>query len=194
MQLGSASCDVDAQARVSKPPIRRGATTIRLWASRGSHTDTRLRRNTRGRDGGVREELAAGIGRVLINAQIAAFYRPFTSVVQKIALTARWLWPRNCDRGPTAKPLCIAFTRRCSAPSHPRRGDDRVSGTDADRHDDIYHNGISGFGGNADRAEMADLRPRTQTHRSLQALMSQRRVAAMSPPCHVPGTKYRRGC
>jgi hypothetical protein len=89
------------------------------------------------------------------------FYGPFTSVVQKIALTARWLWPRNCVRGPTAKPLCIAFTRRCSAPSHPRRGDDRVSGTDADRHDDIYHNGISGFGGNADRAEMADLRPCT---------------------------------
>ena len=35
--------------------------------------------------------------------------------------------------------------------------DARVSGTDADRHDDIYHNGSSGFGGNAARAEMADL-------------------------------------
>jgi len=42
-------------------------------------------------------------------------------------------------------------------PKSPRRGDDRVSGTDAERHDDIYHNGIFGFGGNADRAEMADL-------------------------------------
>jgi hypothetical protein len=31
-----------------------------------------LRGDTRGRDGGVREELAARIGRVLINAQIAA--------------------------------------------------------------------------------------------------------------------------
>src|SRR5215475_14751772 len=60
------------------------------------------------------------------------------------------------------KPLCcqlcrIAFTRRCSAPSHPGGGDDRVSGTDADRHDDISHNGSSGFSGNADSAEPADL-------------------------------------
>ena len=53
----------------------------------------------------------------------------------------------------------FAFTRRCSAPSHPGGGDDRVSGTDAERQDDIYHNDSSGFGGNADRAEMADLRP-----------------------------------
>jgi len=36
-------------------------------------------------------------------------------------------------------------------------GDDRVSGTDAERDDDIYHNGTSGFGGNAARGEMADL-------------------------------------
>jgi hypothetical protein len=36
-------------------------------------------------------------------------------------------------------------------------GDDRVSGTDADRHDDISHSGSSGFGGNADSAETADL-------------------------------------
>ena len=35
--------------------------------------------------------------------------------------------------------------------------DDPVSGTDADRHDDIYRNGSSGFGGNADSAETADL-------------------------------------
>jgi hypothetical protein len=34
---------------------------------------------------------------------------------------------------------------------------DRVSGTDADRHEDISHNGNSGFGGNADSAETADL-------------------------------------
>jgi hypothetical protein len=46
----------------------------RLWASRGPHSDARLRGDTRGRDGGVRQELAAGIGRVLINAQIAAGY------------------------------------------------------------------------------------------------------------------------
>jgi len=42
-------------------------------------------------------------------------------------------------------------------PKLPRRGDDRVSGTDAERDDDIYHNGTSGFGGNAARGEMADL-------------------------------------
>jgi hypothetical protein len=34
---------------------------------------------------------------------------------------------------------------------------DRVSGTDADRHEDIPRNGSSGFGGNADSAEMANL-------------------------------------
>jgi len=42
-------------------------------------------------------------------------------------------------------------------PSDPGGGDDRVFGTDAERHDDIYHNDSSGFGGNADRAEMAYL-------------------------------------
>ena len=42
-------------------------------------------------------------------------------------------------------------------PKSPRRRDDRVSGTDAERDDDIYHNGSSGFGGNAARGEMADL-------------------------------------
>src|SRR5262249_61732499 len=31
--------------------------------------------------------------------------------------------------------------------------DDRVSGTDADRHEDISHNGSSGFGGSAERAD-----------------------------------------
>jgi len=36
-------------------------------------------------------------------------------------------------------------------------GDDRVSGTDADRHDDISHNSSSWFGGNTDSTETADL-------------------------------------
>ena len=40
---------------------------------------------------------------------------------------------------------------------HPGGRDDRVSGTDADRHDGISHNGSYGFRGNADSAEMADL-------------------------------------
>ena len=35
--------------------------------------------------------------------------------------------------------------------------DDRFCGTDADQHEDISRNGSSGFGGNADSAEMADL-------------------------------------
>src|SRR5215510_14541765 len=37
-----------------------------------SHADARLRDDTRGRDGRVRQELAAGVGRSLIIAQIAA--------------------------------------------------------------------------------------------------------------------------
>ena len=35
---------------------------------------------------------------------------------------------------------------------------DRVSGTDADRHDDISDNGSSGFGGSADDSAETDLR------------------------------------
>jgi len=35
--------------------------------------------------------------------------------------------------------------------------DDRVSGTDADRHDDISRNGSFGFGDDAGSAETADL-------------------------------------
>jgi hypothetical protein len=38
-------------------------------------------------------------------------------------------------------------------------GDDRVSGTDADRGENISHNGSSGFGGNADSTEAANLGP-----------------------------------
>jgi hypothetical protein len=38
---------------------------------------------------------------------------------------------------------------------------DRFSDTHASQHDDIYHNGSSGFGGHADSAETADLRPCT---------------------------------
>jgi hypothetical protein len=41
-------------------------------------------------------------------------------------------------------------------------GDDRVSSPDADGHEDISHNGSSGFGGNVDSAEMADLVRLTQ--------------------------------
>jgi hypothetical protein len=37
------------------------------------------------------------------------------------------------------------------------KGDDPVSDAHASRHCDIYHNGSSGFGGNAYSAETADL-------------------------------------
>jgi hypothetical protein len=37
------------------------------------------------------------------------------------------------------------------------KGDDRFSDTHASQHGDIYHNGSSGFGGNADSAETAEL-------------------------------------
>jgi hypothetical protein len=37
------------------------AVDARFWASWRSHLDTRLRADARGRDGGVREKLAAGV-------------------------------------------------------------------------------------------------------------------------------------
>jgi hypothetical protein len=54
---------------------------------------------------------------------------------------------------------------------------DRVSGTDADRHEDISHNGSSEFRGNADSAEMADLGRVTHYRRSqrLVATAAERR-------------------
>jgi hypothetical protein len=77
------------------------------------------------------------------------------------------LCPKNsAERGPLPgglKPNRSAFTRRGSAPSQPGGGDGRVSGTHADRHDDISHNGSSWFGDNADSAERADLE---RAHRS----------------------------
>ena len=39
---------------------------------RQTHADARLRADAPGRDGSVREELAAGIGRSVINAQVAS--------------------------------------------------------------------------------------------------------------------------
>ena len=57
---------------------------------------------------------------------------------------------------PTNSVGSLLRRRRC-APSHLGGGDDRVSGTDADRHDDIFHNGSSEFGGNPDSADTAEL-------------------------------------
>jgi hypothetical protein len=44
-----------------------------LRTARRPHADARLRGDARGRDGGVRQKLAAGVGRVLIDAQVARF-------------------------------------------------------------------------------------------------------------------------
>ena len=57
---------------------------------------------------------------------------------------------------PTNSVGSLLLRRRC-APRHLGGGDDRVSGTDANRHDDISHNGSSEFGGSADRADTVDL-------------------------------------
>jgi hypothetical protein len=65
-------------------------------------------------------DIEARLGRVLINAQIAAPLFPGRKhrLSEKLHSLLDGLWPRNCVHGPTAKPPCIAFTRRCSAPSH----------------------------------------------------------------------------
>jgi hypothetical protein len=55
-----------------------------------------------------------------------------------------------------------------SAPSHPGGADDRVSNTDANRHDDISHNGSSGFGDSADSASQDLLA--SSRHRSMHLL------------------------
>jgi hypothetical protein len=73
--------------------------------------------------------------------------------------------------GPTASrcaaKLCRAAFYDADAPPqvHSGGGDDRVSGTDANRHDGS-RDGISEFGGNADSAETADLARALITRRS----------------------------
>jgi hypothetical protein len=49
--------------------------------------------------------------------------------------------------------------------------DDRVSDTHASQHGDIYHNGSSGFGGNADSPETADLKAVYSLARRSQQVM-----------------------
>ena len=74
-----------ATPSIKRPPIvlqrRRLAERTRspnvasvslFWPSRRPHADIRLRGDARGRDGRVRQELAAGVGRSLIIAQIVA--------------------------------------------------------------------------------------------------------------------------
>jgi hypothetical protein len=86
----------------------------------------------------------------------------------------------NVERGPLpggSKPSRSAFTRRRSAPSQPGGGDGRVSGTHADRHDDISHNGSSWFGDNTDSAETADLD---------RVLINAQIAAPLFPNCFYP--------
>ena len=77
-------------------------------------------------------EIVRLLGRVLIHAQIAM-------------LRSRW------------NVLAIAAFFFSHWATAAEKGDDRVSDIHADRHEIISHNGSSGFGGNADSAETADL-------------------------------------
>ena len=86
--------------------------------------------------------MSALVGRVLINAQIAA--PPFRGLLGTYSLEHT----RNLRRSSSGVGLTAAV-----------EGDDRVSSTDADRRENISHNGSSGFGGNPDSAETTDLRP-----------------------------------
>ena len=74
----------------------------------------------------------------------------------KLALTVP-LHLRDAGNCGVLRASARRFIPPTSALSHPGGRDDRVSGTDADRHDGISHNGSYGFRGNADSAEMADL-------------------------------------
>jgi hypothetical protein len=66
----------------------------------------------------------------------------------KLALTVPLHWRARCSQLRCSSGVGATIYNADAPPSSHR--------TDADRYDDIYHNGISGFGGNADRAEMAD--------------------------------------
>jgi hypothetical protein len=61
-------------------------------------------------------------------------------------------------------------------------GDDSIFGTDAGQHEDISHNGSSGFGGNADPAEVADLAVHLMTW-----AMAQPSLSPIYHPPNFPG-------
>jgi hypothetical protein len=84
-------------------------------------------------------------------------------------ITAPLLWaihvgcPKNCTH--CHRRSGGQFNLEATPPDAPQvtqeGGGDRVSGTDADRRENISHTGSSEFGGGADSAETADLRPCT---------------------------------
>jgi hypothetical protein len=65
----------------------------------------------------------------------------------------------TCCQAQVSKMLTIAVFFFSHWATAAEKGDDRVSDTHADSHENISHSGSSGFGGNADSAETADLRP-----------------------------------
>jgi hypothetical protein len=90
--------------------------------------------------------------------------RPFTQVAAPLLWAIHIGCPKNCTycsmvmaqklRPRTHGQAAVhRFDTLMLRPKSPRRGDDRVSGTDANQHDDISHNGSSEFGGSADSAE-----------------------------------------
>jgi hypothetical protein len=84
--------------------------------------------------------------RVLINAQIAApllwaiHIGCLKNCTHCSMVVAQKLRPRTHGQAAVHR-FCTPMLR----PKSPGGGDDRVSGTDAERHDDIYHIGSSGF-------------------------------------------------
>jgi hypothetical protein len=79
----------------------------------------------------------------------------------KLALTVPLHWRARCSQLRCSSGVGATIYNADAPPQVTQEaGDDRVSGADADRHDDIFHNGSSEFRG-ADSAEMAGLRPCT---------------------------------
>jgi hypothetical protein len=78
-----------------------------------------------------------------------------------------WNLPHNCG-------VLLLAPGDCQR----RKGDDRVSDTHASQHGDIYHNGSSRFGRNADSAATADLGRASLMRRSQQVA----HFAVTSPP------------
>jgi hypothetical protein len=96
--------------------------------------------------------------RLLQRADCCAAIMGHSYRLSKKLHSLRWLWPRNCVRGPTAKPRCIAFTRRCSAQVTQEGEMIELAQIPSDTMIFIT-TAVLGFGGNADRAEMAPSLP-----------------------------------
>jgi hypothetical protein len=79
------------------------------------------------------------------------------STAKKIALTVIVGQADNFTTRADPRPSGCAANSVGSLLDADAPGDDSVFGTDANRHENISHNGSSGFGGNADSAEVADV-------------------------------------